>query len=428
MKYLLPNHWLYLPLVFIVHCLPASAQTTSTLQADSCPPRDIQDILFKRSYKEPFKVSKKAQIFVIPLVSYAPSTSLSFGAGSSLSWYMKDDSLTRISAAVADLQYTLLNQFRVQLKTNIKFPNNRFYLQTDWRWYIFNLPTYGLGTSDYEIIPEIPGTGNPSRAPELHNLAYPMDFNWLKFHNVLSTRVVSDFYIGIGYHFDYHYLIVDRLLDTVSGVITPHYAYSVTHDFDPLGYISSGVSANLVFDSRDNVINPYQGIYANVSYRYNPMIFGSSASGSQLWTEFRTYIGLSRKVPRHLIALWLYGSFLVSGSVPYLHLMATGYDQMNASGRGYPLGRWRGEDLVYGEVEYRFPISRCSNIIGGVVYANITTASNRDMDIPLFKFLQGAVGFGVRIMLNKQDRTNLVIDYGQGNESNGVYIQAQEVF
>jgi outer membrane protein assembly factor BamA len=188
------------------------------------------------------------------------------------------------------------------------------------------------------------------------------------------------------------------------------------------------LSLNFAYDTRDNIINAYKGIYVNVSYRYNVKWLGSARNGSQLWTEFRTYVGLSKQIPRHLLAFWVYGSFVVSGQIPYLDLMACGFDQMNSSGRGYEQGRWRGEDFVYGEMEYRFPISRCSGIIGGVIFANVMTASNRDMHIPLFGFFKPGAGFGLRIMVSKHDRTNLLIDFGLGQRSDGFYLQAQEIF
>ena len=64
--------------------------------------------------------------------------------------------------------------------------------------------------------------------------------------------------------------------------------------------------------------------------------------------------------------------------MPYLILPALSYDQRGRSGRGYTQGRFRGTNLVYSEAEYRFPISACGGIIGGVVFANLTTASNTD--------------------------------------------------
>ncbi|MEI8007304.1 MAG: BamA/TamA family outer membrane protein, partial [Bacteroidota bacterium] len=210
--------------------------------------------------------------------------------------------------------------------------------------------------------------------------------------------------------------------------ITPHYAYCQLHGFNPTGYVSSGLSLNFVYDTRDNLINPYKGYYVTVNYRVNQTWLGSTKDGSQLWVEFRTYVGLEKKMPRHLLAFWLYGGFQVSGEIPYFDLWATGFDQMNSSGRGYIQGRWRGENLVYGEMEYRFPISRCSQVLGGVIFTNVSTASSRDQGVPLFKFLRPAAGFGLRIMASKKSRTNIVIDFTIGEQMPGLYFSAQEAF
>ena len=176
------------------------------------------------------------------------------------------------------------------------------------------------------------------------------------------------------------------------------------------------------------MVNAYKGIYVNVNYKANFTWLGSSRDGSELWTEFRTYVGLSKRCPRHLLAFWYYGCFVLTGDIPFLDVMSISYDQMNASGRGYAQGRFRGEDFVYGEMEYRFPISPRTHILGGVIFTNVTTASNREMHIPLFGYFQPAAGAGLRIMVGKHDRTNIAIDFGIGNMSTGLYAQTQEIF
>jgi hypothetical protein len=50
------------------------------------------------------------------------------------------------------------------------------------------------------------------------------------------------------------------------------------------------------------------------------------------------------------------------------------------------------------------------------------------MNIPLFGYFQPAAGAGLRIMVGKNDRTNIAIDFGIGHMSNGLYLQTQEIF
>jgi hypothetical protein len=101
---------------------------------------------------------------------------------------------------------------------------------------------------------------------------------------------------------------------------------------------------------------------------------------------------------------------------------------MNSSGRGYLQGRWRGENVVYGEAEYRFPISRCTQVLGGVVFVNATTASSFDQGVHLFDYIQPACGIGLRILVDKRSRTNILVDLTVGDKSSGIYFSAQEAF
>ncbi len=92
--------------------------------------------------------------------------------------------------------------------------------------------------------------------------------------------------------------------------------------------------------------------------------------------EWRSFHGLSAKNPSHLLTFWLMGNFSPEGQFPYMILSATAYDQRGRAARGYTQGRFRGANMVYGEAEYRFPISKCGGILGGVLFMNATTADN----------------------------------------------------
>jgi hemolysin activation/secretion protein len=133
-------------------------------------------------------------------------------------------------------------------------------------------------------------------------------------------------------------------------------------------------------------------------------------------------------MPRHLIAFWVFGNFNLYGDRPYLTLPSLGEDQRARSGRGYVNGRFRGDNLVYAEVEYRFPITPCSQLIGGVVFLNAVTTDNPNRNIGLFKYVMPGAGIGIRIMVNKSYRTNLNLEYGVGKKSSGFYFSGQETF
>lgn len=419
---------LFLGSVSVAQVKPDTGQfSKQNVVFDSCPRKDIFDIFWKKLNNRP-RSDRRLAIIGFPYIGYTPATGFIFGIGGTISRRMGDPQLTNLSAAKVDAAFTTYNQLMLQVKSNIYTVHDDWFFQGEWRFYLFTLPTYGLGTMRGNEVPAL--LGFPKDTEGYINSRYPMTYKWFEFHQFVSRKVMNNFYAGLGYQMDYHTDVHESELQTEPPDLdlTPNYAYSILHGFNPDHYTSSGLSINCVYDTRDNIINPYKGFFVHLNYRYNFTWLGSSRQGSQLWTQFRTYITLSKRLPRHLIAFWVYGSFLISGEIPYLDLPTTGFDQMNTSGRGYSQGRWRGENFIYGEIEYRFPISQCSQILGGVLFFNATTASSKDLNILLFGGIRSAGGAGLRIMLSKRDRVNLLLDFAIGYKSNGAYVLTQEAF
>jgi len=103
-------------------------------------------------------------------------------------------------------------------------------------------------------------------------------------------------------------------------------------------------------------------------------------------------------------------------------------DTYGRSARGYQDGRYRGEQLVYGEAEYRGRLLR-NGLLGVVAFATMTTVSNRETGEALFDSVAPSMGGGLRLLLNKRSRTNLCFDLAWGKDrSSGVYLAIQEAF
>jgi len=410
----------------------SSSQVSDTIQLTNheknCKQQDVGDLIRKKG--KPTKPTKKTMILVLPNVSSNPANGFLLGLGGSAGWYFGPKETTRVSMTGFSAAVTTKKQFLSFIKSNVYTNNDKFFLQGDWRFYIYKAPTWGLGTNAPDTVFEPTHWSWQGADLEETDGAYPMDFDYIKFHQTVNYKIVQYLYGGMGYHLDYYNNISDQLLklDTLPVQLTPHYLYSNLMNFNRSTYMLSGLSLNAIYDSRDNLMNPYTGYYANINYRINPTFLGSDQNSSSLWLEFRTYVPLSKKTPRHLIAFWTFGNFLLKGDQPYLTLMALGEDQKARSGRAYVAGRYRGADFVYGEVEYRFPISQCSKILGGVLFLNATTASNRNTDINLFSYIRPGVGFGLRLMVNKHFRTNINLDFGFGHQSKGFYFSGTETF
>ncbi|MBX9808611.1 MAG: outer membrane protein assembly factor, partial [Flavobacteriaceae bacterium] len=316
--------------------------------------------------------------------------------------------------------YTEKKQILINVKNSVMLHNNRVFLSGDWRFYIFLQPNYGLGT---DIIP--PKTRDAGF--DLNDLKEPMDYNYFKFHQTASWEFKDNYYVGAGVHLDWYTTITDANLNIAAGQFTNHYKYSKKYGYNENEYFVNGLSLNLLYDSRDNQINTNHGMFANINYRMNPALTRSQHASSVLFMEYRYFLPLSKHNEQHVFSLWATGQFVTAGNVPYLNLPSIGWDQRSRSGKGYTQGLFRGQKMVYLETEYRFPIS-CNQLVSGTVFANFTTASDKDREIRLFQYVQPAVGLGLRILIDKATRTNLVFNYAWGRHSKAFYLNAGESF
>lgn len=403
---------------------PARVAADSPVQKTACEPQDVTDYIKRWFHLKAKKKEKTSSIFLAPVFGSTPSTGFVYGVTVQGAFQLP---ASKLSAFQANVQSTTKKQFSVSLKNNVFAKGNTVFLSGDWSYFDYSQPTYGLGTN----------APNGKLASYFHyntvgepddSLVQPMRYKYFKLHQTFSMEVKPNFFIGPGIHFDHYSDIEDLKLDTVAHYITSHYAYSEKYGFNPEKYTAMGVSLNMVYDSRDNLINAYKGIYANLNYRINPEFLGSDKNSSTLWAEFRTYIGLSKKRPQHVLAFWWAGHFTVSGTLPYLNLPAIGNDQRAKTGRGYTIARFRGNHMMYGETEYRFPISRCTSTLSGVVFANAVTTTNKDAGVGLFDYVKPAFGAGLRILFQKRSRMNIQVDYAKGENSGGLYFGASEVF
>jgi Omp85 superfamily domain len=418
-------------LLLIQH--PAYSQETMSVQ-DSLKISnevDIFDILRKWTKKpaKPKNVLPKEgvkNLSLLPIIGYSPANGFVIGGAVSVTEFLGDPKTTALSSALINASFTSKKQILLNLRFDLYSPNNKWYISGDNRLLIFNQPTYGLG---------IYGLQGQTYHFSLNGLdvsgqdsAQPMKFNYIRAYETVLRRIANHWYAGLGLMIDDDFKINDQSLSLDSPVhLTSHYFYSKAYGFDTAHYSANGLSFQVMHDSRDNPIDPYSGNYFNVAFRFNPVAFGSTQNSTMLYYEYRTYINVNKSIPRDLIAFWFWGVSVTSGKMPYLELPAITWDTYNRSGRGYIQGRFRGDNMVYGETEYRFRITK-NDLFGGVVFLNCTTASNPNTNQSVFSSLAPGYGFGLRILMNKNDRTNICVDYGIGDGFTGIYFNIREAF
>jgi hypothetical protein len=427
---------IYLLLFFLIILNNLSGQDIKVKKPKTIQQQDVFYVFNKPAKRD--SIAKKVRhikpyklyIAAFPFVGYNPALGFLGGITFNPAVYLGPIATTPISAFAIGATYTSRNQTLVLVRSNIFTKNAKYLLRGDWRLYFYSQPTYGLGSglNGRDTVPISINTGGVGYA--ISNTAENMRFNYIRIYETFYKKVSGKFYLGMGYNLDKYFKIQDQALnlDTTPPLLTEHFAYSQRHDFNKQNYTVSGFTVSMLFDDRDNSIRPTKGTFFDFEMRFNPTFMGSSKNSTRLFTEFRKYFSLSKKNPAHLIAFWNINSISTSGYDPYLALPAICWDTYNRTGRGYVQGRIRGVDFVYGEVEYRFPISKYTKILSGVAFANITTASD-DLNTNLFKFFDPAAGVGLRIMINKNSLSNFCIDYGLGaNGSSGLFLSLNEAF
>ena len=365
-------------------------------------------------------------ISLLPIIGYGPANGFVLGAAVSATNLLGDKENTTLSSALMSLSVTTKEQLLLCARSDIYLPGNSWYIPGDVRFLLFAQPTYGLGIYGLDAPLSFNVGGIDATKPVTEQ---PMRYNYIRFYETVLKEIAPFWYAGLGINIDYHFEIDDQSLklDTPNVNVTSNYFYSRKYGFDPLRYSTNGLLFKIIQDSRDNTVNPYKGIYASLGFRLNEKFFGGSQASTMLYAEWRNYIPLNKSKPGMILAFWSWGQFNTSGNIPYLALPAIGWDTYGRSGRGYVQGRFRGTNMVYGESEFRMPISR-NGLFGAVAFVNATTASNPITGQNLFNSIAPAYGIGLRIKMNMKDRTNICIDYGRGRGSHGLYFNIQETF
>jgi outer membrane protein assembly factor BamA len=405
-------------LLFVFFQSNIIAQNTPDLE-ELCPVKSLPEIFKKKDSILVLKPKKDNFFLIIPIIGSQPATGFSYGFVSQYTF--KGKKITdKYSSINLGTTYTEKKQLLINFKNSVMLNQNSIFLSGDWRFYIFSQANYGLGS---DIIP--PSIRDKNF--DLSTLKEPMDYNYFKFHQTASWEVRNNYYVGAGLHLDWYTTITDKNLNVEAGQFTNHYNYSQKYDFNENEYFVNGLSLNLLYDSRDNQINTNHGMLANINYRYNPALTRSQHTSSVLFMEYRYFLPLSKQNEQHVFSLWTTAQLVTTGNVPYLNLPSIGWDQRSRSGKGYVQGLLRGQKMVYLETEYRFPIT-CNQLISGTVFGNFTSASDKDREIRLFQYVQPAFGLGLRILIDKATRTNLVFNYALGRHSKAFYLNAGETF
>jgi hypothetical protein len=338
---------------------------------------------------------------LLPFVVTNPLVGAGAGGAVIGAFRLGEPAATSWSSFAASAIATTNSQSSLNIVSDVRLPSNLWILVGQWALSHFPNPAWGIGGD----------------TPDSNRTI--VDRHEIKFHETGYRRLSGPFYLGLGYFVDDDFDIVDKR--AASGVPTAFSAYGVGTTGRSL---SSGPTISVLWDSRDNPVNPWRGLFGLVRYRWAPEELGTERTWQSLWIEARGYVPMPRR--SDTIALWAFG-WTAFGRTPYLMLPAIGVDPEQRSGRGYIEARHVGRDLVGLEAEYRFAIWE---FVGGVVGGNVHSVSDREPieGEPRFRRWYPAAVAGLRFTLDRRSLSNIALDFALRPGGVAVYLNANEAF
>ncbi|HEU4365321.1 MAG TPA: hypothetical protein VFT13_07630 [Candidatus Krumholzibacteria bacterium] len=371
-------------------------------EADEVPQRDVFDLLFKKDVEPEISATTRTGLSwaILPTFSYNPVYGVALGLMATGAG-QRGSTRARYSSLSVSGNVSTTGQVQAQVRGDLFSVSGEYLMKGDFRYLDTERSTWGLGplSEDQE--------------------EYPMDFTLYRAYATIYRVASGPVFVGLGYHYDEFNEIVDQRAE--QGDITPFTTYS---GGALVQTVASGVSINVLGDTRDNLVNTSQGYYLSMSFRNYLKNLGSDTNWQEMWVEMRVYPHVPKR-SKNVLAFWLYTWFSF-GPAPYLNLPSNGWDTYGRGGRGYLQGRIRGADQVYLETEYRWALTR-DGLWGAVAFVNLISTTNPETQV--FGKADVGAGVGLRIKFNKRANTNLTIDHGWGRDgSRGFFLGMSEAF
>ncbi len=341
--------------------------------------------------------------------SFLPTPSAIPGGGTALitsttaGFYLGSRETTNLSSVSFTPYFNFKGRYGIPFRSSIWLHDNKWFIGGDTRFLVYPQNTWGLG-------------GHNSSGQKLL-----VDYQYIRLYQSLLRRITPYFLIGFGYDLDYRIDIEAENANTNLEKFTDYHLGTAQGQ----NSFSSGPTLNLLYDTRDNSLNPLPGCYANIIYRYNSPVFGSTRQWQSLYVDVRKYISFTHIRQQNVLALWAYYWATLDQGAPYLDLPSIGWDPYNRSGRGIAQNRYRGRGFIDVEAEYRRDITR-NGLLGFVVFANANSVT--EPVTGQFKYVHPAAGTGLRVKFNKNSNTNIGIDYGFSKDYSTVRLNIGEAF
>lgn len=336
----------------------------------------------------------KPQLLIYPTLAYSPETTWEFGFSSLYVFFAKRDTSNRLSEINGFTFYTLENQFGIFFDHAFYSHRNKWFFLGKIKVQSYPLLYYGIGP----------------KAPSEYNAL--VEANLIQIKERVLRKVYHNLYVGLEMDF--------QRLSKVDFESRPGAVYQL-----PLGAMGStnfGLGSGIIYDNRHNVLNVRKGLFSELAMLRYDKFWGSDYSFTTIVSDNRLFTPINR---RDVLAIQLAGQFNL-GKPPFNQLALLGGENLM---RGYYLGRYRDNNLLAAQIEYRFlplPLP-FSKRIGAVLFAGTGTVFDRIQNFKLSNFVVSG-GSGLRFLLFPKKDIFTRLDLAFTSEGTGFYIFIGEAF
>lgn len=364
----------------------------------------------EEAQQEEAKKEKKLDLF--PAISYSPETGLTMGG---IGYYYLDlapkDQTNRRSFVKFLAIYTTQKQMLLETEYELFTARNDFRVRGEFKFQFYPDRNYGIGNDADNLL--YVWKDDAEVADTLNYL--PIELNRIIFKPVVLKKVTDNLYAGLQFDLEqqFNYEIgADKV------IFANEASKQNIESLENEGRYS-GIGINLLYDNRENLINPLSGTYAELSNYFYGKWVGSEFQFNSYKLDVRQFINPVKSHTIALRSLVHLNSAENPTDIPMRRLARVGGHN---NFRGYFRGTFQDQHLWGLAAEYRLPFwkedmeSKLWQVwkrVGIVGFANATQVFGAEKEFNANDF-NVAVGGGLRILFNKESRLNLRIDYAMG--------------
>jgi hypothetical protein len=340
-------------------------------------------------------VNMNLSVIPVPVVSSSPETGVKFGV--ILQYFLntarkKDSTLkARDSYAYLEALYSTRGQTEIGNYLQLFTPGEKFFIRNRMGYIRYNERLWGFGNAT---------VGNEA----YEKVQYTRLYLQTSFTRQIKNKIFAGLNLNISKTYDLSAVVKDsNLLAGQPG---------------ETGSMVLGVGPTLILDRRDHPLSARRGWYGELAITYYTTALGSDFNYTEYLGDVRKYLPLRDS---SVLAFQGY-ALLTNGTVPWREQSRMGNGTIM---RGYFSGRYRDNQYIAVQAEYRKPVHRWATL------ALFASAGQVQHNITGFNFTNTklAGGAGLRILVNKAKRVFVRMDYALSTDkTSGFYFKVGEAF